>query len=239
MKKGFRVLSLLIFVVGLLAFSLASAQKTNNTDIEPSRPFVMVYYLAEITPDGKETITSWRTRYVRANGEFKVVMHGLDKAAAFAYDATGNAGTSSTVLAGTAEGVYLKPNASAERKSLGSSYAEKPGGASAVEQMHQRFHSHSFLKNHPEFVRTDKYLGLDVYVMRTVADGYWVEESHSPLTGRFPIRSVMHQSDGTEYTMETVKIDFRDVPDNLNDDIKALPNTGILGDKTAAGKKPN
>jgi hypothetical protein len=71
---------------------------------------VTVSYVAESTPDGKKTITAWRTRYVKANGEFREVMHGLDEAAAFAYDAAGASGTSLTVLAGTAEGVFVKPS---------------------------------------------------------------------------------------------------------------------------------
>jgi hypothetical protein len=239
--KFFNLAFGLLLLIGL-SLSAPAQSMTSGTDVEPSRPFVMVYYLAEVSPDGKEEIFSWRTRYVKANGEFKVVMHGLDKAAAFAYDTTGAAGTSSSVLAGTAEGVYFKPNASAERKSLGPSYAQKPGEVSVPEQIHQRFHSHSMLRDSPEFVRMDKYLGLDVYVLRTEVkgpDGYWVEASHSPLTGRFWLQLVMHHPDGTEDIIKTVRIDFVDVPEDLNEDIKALPNTGAMGDKPAPGKKPN
>lgn len=83
----------------------------------------------------------------------------------------------------------------------------------------------------------DKYLGLEVYVLRVEAEGYWIENYHSPLTGITPLRMVMHQLEGTEYTTETVKVEFRDVPDNLNDDIKSLPNTGKLGDKTTPPKQ--
>ena len=80
----------------------------------------------------------------------------------------------------------------------------------------------------------DKCLGLDVYVLRTNADGYWVEVSYSPLTGRVPLRIVMHQLDGNEATIETVQLDFRDVPDDLNEDIKSLPNTGKVGNQSTA-----
>jgi len=235
MKNRFRALCLIVFVIGIMSVSLAWQKR--ESDAEPSRPFVAVSYLAESTPDGKMTITSWRTRYVKANGEFRQVMHGTDKAAAFAYNAQGSPGTSSPVLSGTNEGVFIKPSDSTERKSLGSDAAEKSWDASAPEEIHKRFHSHSHLRNHPEFVRMDKYLGFEVYVMRTVADGYWVENSYSPLTGRFPLRMVMHQLDGNEYTIETVKVEFRDVPDNLNEDVKALLHTGNLGDKNTPPKQ--
>jgi hypothetical protein len=237
MKKGFRAFCLIVFFIGILSFPPAWGQQKNDTEIEPSRPFVAVSYLADYTPDGKKTITAWRTRYVKANGEFRVVMHGLDEAAAFAYGAADSSGTSSTVLAGTAEGVFIKPSGAIERKSPGFSSADKSWDSSVLERLDKRFHSHSFLRNHPEFVRMDKVAGLEVYVMRTVADGYWIEESHSPLTGITPLRVVMHQLDGTEYTIETVKVEFRDVPDNLNEDIKALPGTGKVGDKTTPLKQ--
>lgn len=239
MTKGFRLFSLIVFVIGIVSFSRAwqKGERNGEADVEPSRPFVAVSCLADYAPDGKKVITAWRTRYVKANGDFRVVMHGSDKAAAFAYDTAGASGTSSSVLAGTAEGVYVKPFGFSERKSLGASSAEKSWDPTVPEMLDKKFHSHSFLRNHPEFVRMDKVAGLDVYVLRTAAErGYWMEQSYSPLTGRTPLRVVMHQPDGNEYTIETVKVEFRDVPDNLNEDIKALPHTGSMGDKPTPSK---
>jgi hypothetical protein len=226
-----------VFVIGVVSFSLAWRKR--EADVEPSRPFVAVYYVAHTTPDGNRTVTSWRTRYVKADGEFRVVIHGTDEAAAFAYDAAGASGTSSSVLGGMNEGVFVKPSGSEGRVSLSSASAEKSWDASVPQRLDKQFHSHAFLRNHPAFIRMDKYLGYDVYVMKTVADGYWVEESYSPVTGRFPLRSVMHQLDGNEFTTEVVKIDFRDVPDNLNDDMRSLQKTGNLGGKPAPRKAPN
>ncbi|MEN3331481.1 MAG: hypothetical protein V7641_846 [Blastocatellia bacterium] len=238
MKKGFRALCLMVFGIGILSFSLA--WEKSKSDVEPSRPFVAVYYQAHATPDGKRTITSWRTRYVKANGEWKVVAHGSDAIAAFAYDAAGASGTSSTVLAGTAEGVFVKPSGATERKSLGSASTEKSWDSSVPEMLDKKFHSHSFLRNHPEFVRMDKVAGLEVYVLRWVSEdnqNFWVEDSYSPLTGRNPLRILSHELDGSEYMIEAVKVEFRDLPDNLNDDIQSLPNTGHLGDKTTPPKQ--
>jgi hypothetical protein len=53
------------------------------------------------------------------------------------------------------------------------------------------------------------------------------------------LRIVTHQPDGGLYTLEAVKVEFKDVPDNLNDDIQSLPNTGKLGDKNASPKNKN
>jgi hypothetical protein len=234
MKKGFQALCLIVFGIGALSLSLAWGKKQN--DIEPSRPFVVVYYEAESTPDGHKTITSWRTRFVKANSEFKIVMHGSDEAAAFADSATGPSETSSTVIVGMPEGVYVKPFGSTERKSVSPApvnASEIPLDTTGPEKQDKQFHSHSFLRNHPEFVRMDKVAGFEVYVLKVVTPEYWVENCYSPLTGRIPLRSVLHQLNGTEYITETAKIEFRDVPENLNDDIKALPNTGYIGDKSS------
>jgi hypothetical protein len=224
MKTMLRTVCLVVFLAGVV--SPSPARQTPANDVEPSKPYITVYYVAMTTPEGKKTINSWRTRYVKANGEFRIVMHGLDKDAAFAYDAAGAPGTSSPVFAGTNEGVYIKPSGSAERQPVGPSDDAKPYNPSAPEKLHQLFHSHSFLRHHSQFVRIDKFLGFDVYVLRAEGQGFWVEESLSPLTGRFPLRTVMHQQDGSELISEVVKIDFRDVPDNLNGDLKALPTPG-------------
>jgi len=197
---------------------------------------VAVFFEAQTTPDGKMTITGWRTKYVKANGEFRTVMHGSNASAAFADDATAFNGTSSPVYVKTSEGTFVKASNSNERRSM------SPAAPGSPEEMQKLFHSHSFLKNHGQFVRMDKVAGLDVYVLRGVNQenpNYWNETSHSPLTGSSPLRLVTHEPDGTLFILEAVKVEFKDVPDNLNDDIIALPNTGKLGDNNELPKKQN
>jgi len=230
----FRALCLIVFLIGTISFSLGWQKQQSDT--EPSRSYVGVFFEAHKTPDGKMTISNWRTNYVKANGEFKIVFHGLDAGAAFAGDATAFSGTSSPVYAGTSEGTFIKGTGSDDRKSM------SPTTPTALENMEKLYHSHSFLKNSSNLVRMDKVAGFDVYVLKTVNQeypSYWTECSFSPLTGRSPLRIVMHQPDESLYIIEAVKIEFRDVPDNLNDDIKSLPNTGKLGDKTASPKNSN
>lgn len=231
MKYGFRALCLLVFTIGMISFSWGWVKRQN--DIEPMRSFVAVFYEAHTTPDGKMTITAWRTKYVKANGDFRTVMHGLDAAAAFAGDARAFSGTSAPLYIRTSEGTFAKASGGDERKSM----TPAPPGSENLENL---FHSRSFLKNHGQFVRMDKVAGLDVYVFREVNEAYpeyWTEVSHSPSTGTNPLRIVAHQPDGSLFTLEAVKVEFRDVPDNLNEDINSLPNTGKLGDKTTAPKQ--
>jgi hypothetical protein len=231
MKRVFRALSLVILLAGLLSFSLAWEKR--KRDIEPARSYVAVFFEAQTAPDGKMTISGWRTKYVKANGEFRTVMHGSDAAAAFSGSTNAFSGTSSPIYANTSEGVFAKASGSDGRKATSSS---------APEDLEKMFHSHSLLKSSDQFVRMDKVAGLDVYVMRmenAENPGYWTEVSVSPLTGRSPLRVVTHQPDGTLFTLEAAKVEFREVPDNLNDDIMSLPDTGKLGDKPAPAKRPN
>jgi hypothetical protein len=229
MKNGFRALSLIVFIIGIISFS--QAWEKRKSDMEPSRAYVAVFFEAHTTTDGKMTITGWRTKYVKANGEFRTVMHGSDAAAAFANDATAFSGTSSPVYAKTSEGTVIKGSGSDERKSM------SPAAPESVEML---YHSRSFLKSHSQFVRMDMVAGLEVYVMRAISDenpNSWFECSVSPLTGRSPLRVVTHQLDGSLFILEAVKVEFKDVPDNLNGDIESLPNTGKLGDKTTPPKQ--
>lgn len=226
MKYGFRAFCMMVFLMGAISFS--SGLIRQKSEVEPSRPYVGVYFEAQTTPEGKMTITGWRTRYVKANGEFRIVMHGSDAAAAFAGDANAFSGASSPVYVKSSEGSFVKASGADDRKSM------SPPPPVNLENTEKIFHSHNFLKNHAQFVRMDKVAGFEVYVMRSVNQenpNYWSEDSVSPLTGRIPLRSVIHNADGTLYTIEAVRVEFKDVPDNLNEDIKSLPHTGKLGEK--------
>jgi hypothetical protein len=232
MKNVFRSLCLVIFLVGIITFSLGWEKRKSDT--EPSQSYVVVYFESHTTPDGKMAISNWRTTYVKANGEFTTVFQGSDASAAFSNDATGLPGTSSPVYAKTSEGTFTKETDSSERKSM---------SMAAPESIEPLYHSHSFLKNSKNFARMDKVAGLDVYVLKTVSEensNYWTETSVSPLTGSMPLRAVIHQPDGNIYTIEAVKVEFKGVPDNLNDDIQSLPSTGKFGEKQATTpKNPN
>ncbi|HVG17822.1 MAG TPA: hypothetical protein VNI02_02130 [Blastocatellia bacterium] len=53
-----------------------------------------------------------------------------------------------------------------------------------------------------------------------------VSFSQTPQGNDVELRSVTHFRDGSEIGMEAKKVEFKDVPENLNDDLKALPIKG-------------
>jgi len=161
-------------------------------------------------------------------------MHGSDAGAAFADDRTAFSGTSSPVYGKTQEGGFIKGSNAKEKKVM--------NDIPPSEDIERPYHSRNFLKSMSQFVRMDKVAGLEVYVTRLVPPDnpeYWVEVSYSPFTGRHPLRTVFHQPNGTLFTIEAVKVEFRDVSDNLNEDMQALPSTGNFGDKAPPSKNPN
>lgn len=231
MKKLVRVLCLFVSLIGMPSVSLAWQE--SKSDIEPMRSFVTVSFSAEATPDGKMTITGWHTKYVKANGNWTEVAHRTDMLAAFAAAATNFAKTSSAAS-----------DESAERESAKASGADGNDSLSLPfpESLEVKYHSHSYLKSLPQFVRMDVVAGLEVYVIRAYADEnpkYWMEFSFSPLTGNFNLRAVSHSEDGSEFIYEVVKVEFKPVPDNLDDGIKLIPNTNKANDKIGPSQHPN
>jgi hypothetical protein len=223
MKNIWRGVCLAVFLAGVISFSQKSANRSavqNQAgiaaidDIEPIRPFVAKYVDYRVTPDGKRTIIGRRARYVKANGEWRVVAEGPKSE-----QVSAEGSNQSVVYGGDSDGVYARGRESESRRYV---------SPAADEKMLLFFRSHHSLKNNPEFVRTDEIAGVKVYVLRTeIRDPAnpqdWVEESYSPKTGFNPLRTIIHLNDGSEFRMEAVSIEFRDVPENLNDDLKALP----------------
>jgi hypothetical protein len=223
MSRLFRFVAALVFLAGVVSFSLAWG-KRQKSDTETARPFVAVFQESLLSAEGRLSIRGRRTRYVKANGEWKSVMRGANAAGepeAYSPDQLDAApGTKSAVMSGTADGVFIKGTEANERKWVGPQLSTEDTA---------RYYSHRFLRTHPEFVRTDEVAGLGVYVLRTENPGYyWVEVSYSPLTGRNPLRIVHHQADGTEVRIEAVKVEFREVPEDINRDLMALPDGGNL-----------
>ena len=76
-------------------------------------------------------------------------------------------------------------------------------------------------------MRMDEVAGFPVYVFHTdyppSSELQWFENSCSSRTGYIPLRVVQHFSDGSELVVEATPIEFRDVPENMNDDLKTAP----------------
>lgn len=229
MKSIWRGLSLAVFIIGVISFSQvrndlrAQDQRTqgnpNEPDlIEPPRSFRVEYIDVWITPNGQKTITGRRTRYVNANGEWRLVPTPKKNSSDIS-SASPDHKHSPPLLAGGPTGVYSKEEGTDSVRYV---------SPSADAKMLEFFRSHRSLRNHQEFVRTDRVAGLNVYVLKAEMKDRsnpqeWVEESYSPVTGYHPLRRVTHFRDGSEMRNECVKVTFEDVSEKLNDDLKDLP----------------
>lgn len=169
----------------------------------------MAHY--RINADGSRTDLRDRIVYAKANGEQRVTPFEPN-------NATGS-NPPSPVIARTEEGLFVTSPGISERKLLSST---------AVPQLMQEcFRSARCLSANKRFVRTEELAGLQVYVYRDnmpPSNGReWIEQSYSPKTGFLELRKVSHFRDGTEDVLEARSVEFKDVPDDLNDDIKAMP----------------
>jgi len=215
MKKIRRVLSLCVSIFGLIslihineqAFGLQPQEKTYHyDDLEPAQSFVANFVSSSLDPNGNVSVTATRTRYVKANGEWREVILRKGTPAV-------------TIYCGTIDGVYEKRAGSSSRRFV---------SEAANEQMRMAFRSPKSLQAHPEFVRTDQVAGLTVYVHRNEIKnpdykGYWIETSYSPKTGLNPLRTIMHFGDGSETKTEAVSVEFSEVPESLNEDLTSSP----------------
>jgi hypothetical protein len=213
MKNLWRVLCLALFVTGVVSFSQTQVRdKEENDVVEPALPFLVITTHYRISPDGTKSDLGERIRYVKANGEWRQSRYDSSKAET-------EINKESPVFANTDEGVFAKAPGIDERK-----FVSSP----ADRQMQECFRSHRCLRKQLSFVRTDEVAGQKVYVLRTdVTDPAspieWVEQSYSPKTGYIALRNVKRFRDGSQVIMEAAKVEFKDVPENLNDDIKSLP----------------
>ena len=146
MKKIWRGLCLAVLLVGLISFPhihkrAIGSQIQDKTftfnDAEPAESFVAESVDSRVDPSGKVTVTGSRTRYVKANGEWREVIRRQSNP-----DAPSQQPERIAVYGGTLDGIYEKKNNSAYRRYVSDS---------ADQHMLQVFRSHNYLRNHPEF----------------------------------------------------------------------------------------
>jgi hypothetical protein len=223
MKNLWRALCLAVFVTGAVSFSQTPAKdKDWRDEIMPAVPYVMITTHYRVSSDGAKTSTGDTIRHVNSNGEWRETRYVPSKNGS--YNEQDDINKALAVFAGTQEGVFAKATGQAEKKFV----SQWP---SPDDQMQQCFRSPICLKKQLSFVRMDEVAGLPVYVLRTEMKDpahpmEWVEQTYSPKTGLIPLRVVNHFRDGSEMGAEAVKVEFKDIPDNLNDDLKGLPVKG-------------
>jgi hypothetical protein len=222
-KNCLRGLCIVVFIFGAILFLQAhknanalrsTVQTIDVSDAEPAQPFTVEYVTTSIGTDGTVTVNGRTTRYVKADGEWRLELH-RNTAKPGSPEAFGE----TMVYAGTAGGVFKRENKSESR-----SYVSQSDDQTTLHS----YRSRNYLRNHREFFRMDEVAGLEVYVFRveirdTAQPGYWKETSYSPRTGITALRTVMHSSDGSEIREEALAVEFKNVPEDLNGDLKALP----------------
>ncbi len=211
MKSLFRGLCLAVFLTGVISLSQTSVKVKDQ--IEPSVSYSVITVHYRVSSDGLKTITGRRIRYVKANGEWRQTRYDPQSS---------GSSNESPVFAATDEGVYTKVPGHSERNFISNM---------ADQHMQECFRSVRCLSNQLSLVRIDEIAGLKVYVLRdeVKVSGNpieWIEKSYSPKTGYLPLRIVNHFRDGSEIGMEAQTVEFGNVPDDLNDDLKSLPVKG-------------
>jgi hypothetical protein len=97
----------------------------------------------------------------------------------------GTNGGAPVIYGRVADGTYIKPGNAEERTSM----TRAP--IADQEALQKLFRSHSYLRNHKEFIRIDKVAGLLVNVLRAEnkSEGYSSERSHSPKVRLYEVQN--------------------------------------------------
>ena len=194
------IIVVLVFAAGVAVFANAIHAARSA---EP-KSFVVTYLVSN-----NGAPTSIRTEFVKATGEWKSTAYGL-----------GSVGT--RTLVGTVAAQYEIGTVSIDF--LTSADVEQ------VRNLEKAFRTIAFHKNHPDFVREEYVAGLKTYVHRGVepdGSGAWVENFYAPETGLTSLKTVMHHSEDSEFVIQAISVQFREVLDYE----VALPNLPVKFDK--------
>ncbi len=234
MKHVARAFCAAVFLVGLLVFSQAQNTKQANSagndfndveynDVEPARSFIAKCIQYRVNPDGSKQIMSRYTTYHKANGEFRQVSYGPDGPKSD--NLLSKYSNDAYIIAGLADGVYIKGRGT-------NALFYMSGRAKSDDQMSKDFRSSKYYMNNRDLVRTDTIAGLKVYVLRQAianpeSNIEWMENSYSPKMGFSGLRGIIHFRDGSEVISEVLSLEFTEVPEDMNDDLKGLPISNL------------
>jgi hypothetical protein len=202
----FNILCLVVFLAGLATYS-----RTKSTDVEVARSYVVIMEHFRISANGSRRELASRIIYAKANGEMRQTGYDPNNGQDLNREAQS--------VARLEEGLFATASRVAERNLI-SSTAVPP-------EMQQCFRSAACLRGNPRFVRTDEVAGLQVYVFHDNVPPpqpmEWIEQSYSPKTGFLELRKVWHYRDGSEDVLQATSVEFKNVPSDLNDDIRSMP----------------
>ncbi|MGA9768876.1 MAG: hypothetical protein WBV94_07545 [Blastocatellia bacterium] len=229
MKHVARAFCAAVFLVGLLVFSQAQNTKQADSagndynDVEPARSCIVKSIQYRVNQDGSKKIMTRYTTYHKANGEFRQVSYGPDGPKSD--NLLSKYSNDTVIYAGLADGVYARGYGT-------NSLFYISRRAKSDDQMSKDFRSSKYYMDNRDLVRTDTIAGLKVYVLRQEvpnpeSDIQWVEDSYSPKTGFGALREIVHFRDGSEVISEALSVEFTEVPEDLNDDLKGLPISNL------------
>ncbi len=207
MKRTLNALCLAVFLAGLVVYS----RTRDGNDTEAARSYVVVMEHFHTTADGSRTDLAQRIVFVKANGELRQTNYDLKNGQNLNRDAP--------AVARFEDGLFATAFGVSERNLI-SSTAVPP-------EMQKCFRSAECLRANRRFTRTEELAGLQVYVFHDNAPSSqpleWIEQSYSPKTGFLELRTVRHFRDGSEDVLRAASVEFKSVPDDLNDDIRSMP----------------
>jgi hypothetical protein len=214
MRLFFRFGCIVAFLAGLVAFAQSRFGQVDK--IEPAASYVAIKAHYTVNPDGTKTKPSYRIQLVNKLGEWRETYYDP------ANPTTGLENASKYPVYGSSEKeTFALASGASERKFI---------SAPAPKEMQECFRSHKCLRAQSGFVRMEDIAGLQSYIFRitfeSVGPDYpieWEEIGHAAKTGLLPLRKVRHFKDGTEMIVDTISVEFKELPDKLNSDLESLP----------------
>lgn len=206
--KVFLIFSMMIFLLGMLAFTMRGKQKSTAPnsagmasskelarllrEAVPPRAFKATQLETYVSADGEETIRNIRICNVKEDGSWSEVWKSVGHEGESTH--TGNPQT----------GEYTSR--------VGKESLTMPNTNRATDLA--LFRSREYLMRAREGFqkRTERIAGLEAVVSRSEnpeTPGHWIESGHAPETGPFWLRMIYHQADGSEVRIETVSVVFR------------------------------
>lgn len=195
-KNSFTIASIVIFVAGLVSYSVAKLPRNTGSKLEAARAFTLISFESGVDSKGVKQVHALRILEVDANGNQILTKYPINQNGHNEWSKTEV--TKENIIRSDSSGKFAT--------------SPQPFDPQKMAELHDKWRTEAFYKNHREFVRTEEILGLEVFILRSQSQkrqDEWTETAFSPKTGIVPLRFIKHHSDGSEIVIEPIKIEFR------------------------------
>lgn len=198
--KVFTMVSVAIFVLGLVGFTMSRQKPAALTSQEasrfiqealPPRAFTATRVESVTDAKGSDKVRHIRICEVKEDGSWSEVWQNVGREGAKFL--TGNPNTGEHTLGNGKDSMTLPTKA----------------GASSDLALYR---NREYLSRRAGPQGREKIAGLEAFVIRsdiTDQPGLWIETAHAPETGTFNLRLTHHMPDGSEVRIETIRIVFK------------------------------